>query len=442
MRQMNYLLVKNVYNSSPYTILDLDAFTLLVSLLSTSGSIFNDTNTVDGLKQFNDKYTVFLGTSLDKNLIEMMLIFHIVQIVLTNPIESEPVKSVIAPDVEEAMDVDSLSISLVDTNEDVSMSAAPQTSTNDGSYAYHNPLDSIVNFCLDILKAAGHQVPTLEQIDPDQLLLMIKSNVLYFLRSTTIFVHFMTQINLPSRLTTRSKTVQTSAIPVAEEYNLLCDYLGITRNLANLMECQSLKQLALCWTRHSKISSYFIESCTQLNKQDLSCVSSCCSSGSSKSRDSVIKYVGERPFPPKKPPLQNVCFRPQQISSSSTSTSLNHKLTHPSDLLKRFAHVRQPHTVNMLVTLPHDYSDLINDVAYFSCPNSKGEETRTPTMCLVCGEVLCSQNYCCQSRIRSNKLVGACTYHTKVCGFGTGLFLRIRDCKVMALTTQARGKFG
>ena len=44
-----------------------------------------------------------------------------------------------------------------------------------------------------------------------------------------------------------------------------------------------------------------------------------------------------------------------------------------------------------------DYSELINAVSNFSCPRSMAEEARVPSMCLVCGAVVCSQSYCCQA---------------------------------------------
>lgn len=58
--------------------------------------------------------------------------------------------------------------------------------------------------------------------------------------------------------------------------------------------------------------------------------------------------------------------------------------------------IRQPHSVNKLIDLPYDYSELVDKVKYFSCPSIKNEDSRTPTLCLVCGVMLCSQSYCCQ----------------------------------------------
>ncbi|XP_013101080.2 E3 ubiquitin-protein ligase UBR1 isoform X1 [Stomoxys calcitrans] len=89
-------------------------------------------------------------------------------------------------------------------------------------------------------------------------------------------------------------------------------------------------------------------------------------------------------------------------------------------------------TVPQLVNLPEDYSDLINSVSDFSCPNNEREEMKTPTMCLMCGEILCAQSYCCQPDLDSRN-VGACTYHAYFCGAEIAPFLRIRDCQIVYL---------
>lgn len=58
--------------------------------------------------------------------------------------------------------------------------------------------------------------------------------------------------------------------------------------------------------------------------------------------------------------------------------------------------VRHPMSPNALVALPADFSELINEASLFRCPNSDGDDSRSPTLCLVCGRLLCSQSYCCQ----------------------------------------------
>ncbi|KHN74188.1 E3 ubiquitin-protein ligase ubr-1 [Toxocara canis] len=105
--------------------------------------------------------------------------------------------------------------------------------------------------------------------------------------------------------------------------------------------------------------------------------------------------------------------------------------------------VRQPVMENRLVQLPEDFSELINQAANFKCPSIQMEEhaSSVPTLCLVCGTLLCSQSYCCQRTINKETL-GACSYHLQSCsGPSGGMFLRIRDSQVILLTSRARGCF-
>uniref|UniRef100_A0A8D0UT70 E3 ubiquitin-protein ligase n=1 Tax=Sus scrofa TaxID=9823 RepID=A0A8D0UT70_PIG len=85
--------------------------------------------------------------------------------------------------------------------------------------------------------------------------------------------------------------------------------------------------------------------------------------------------------------------------------------------------ISYPRESNKLIDLPEDYSSLINQASNFSCPKSGGDKSRAPTLCLVCGTLLCSQSYCCQTELEGED-VGACTAHTYSCGSGVGVFLR------------------
>ena len=73
------------------------------------------------------------------------------------------------------------------------------------------------------------------------------------------------------------------------------------------------------------------------------------------------------------------------------------------------------------------------------CP-TVGDSSRLPAMCLICGEMICSQCYCCVSTISQNPS-GASTSHALKCGRGTGVFLRVRDCEVYLLYNQKKGFF-
>uniref|UniRef100_A0A8C6QT21 E3 ubiquitin-protein ligase n=1 Tax=Nannospalax galili TaxID=1026970 RepID=A0A8C6QT21_NANGA len=102
--------------------------------------------------------------------------------------------------------------------------------------------------------------------------------------------------------------------------------------------------------------------------------------------------------------------------------------------------VSYPRGSNRLIDLPEDYSSLINQASNFSCPKSGGDKSRAPTLCLVCGSLLCSQSYCCQTELEGED-VGACTAHTYSCGSGAGIFLRVRECQVLFLAGKTKGCF-
>ncbi|XP_060806415.1 E3 ubiquitin-protein ligase UBR1 [Amyelois transitella] len=109
--------------------------------------------------------------------------------------------------------------------------------------------------------------------------------------------------------------------------------------------------------------------------------------------------------------------------------------------------VVEPSEPPKLIPLPEDFSELMNVVSEFSCPNSEREDSKYPTMCLVCGQILCSQSYCCQTEIRKpgrgntmgTEHVGAGVAHALQCGAGAGVLLRVRDCELMLLAAPARG---
>ncbi|XP_031435449.1 E3 ubiquitin-protein ligase UBR2 isoform X1 [Clupea harengus] len=101
-----------------------------------------------------------------------------------------------------------------------------------------------------------------------------------------------------------------------------------------------------------------------------------------------------------------------------------------------------PRESNQLIELPDDYSALINQASSFTCPKSGVDKSRAPTLCLVCGAMLCSQSYCCQTELDGEKEeVGACTAHTFACGAGVGIFLRVRESQVLFLAGKTKGCF-
>ncbi|KAG7252722.1 hypothetical protein CRUP_011969 [Coryphaenoides rupestris] len=85
--------------------------------------------------------------------------------------------------------------------------------------------------------------------------------------------------------------------------------------------------------------------------------------------------------------------------------------------------IRYPRRRNHLIELPKDYSSLLNQASHFTCPRSNEVERKHPTLCLVCGVMLCSQSTCCLTFLGGED-VGACTAHATTCGAGVGIFLR------------------
>jgi E3 ubiquitin-protein ligase UBR2 len=69
-----------------------------------------------------------------------------------------------------------------------------------------------------------------------------------------------------------------------------------------------------------------------------------------------------------------------------------------------------------------------------------GEENRVPAKCLICGQWLCCEAWCCKQTI-GDKDVGSCTAHALTCGAGVGIFLRVRDCIVLLLNGVGKGCF-
>nr|XP_056707151.1 E3 ubiquitin-protein ligase UBR1 [Euleptes europaea] len=102
--------------------------------------------------------------------------------------------------------------------------------------------------------------------------------------------------------------------------------------------------------------------------------------------------------------------------------------------------IRYPRKRNKLVELPEDYSCLLNQGSQFRCPQSSDDEPKYPVMCLFCGAMLCSLTSCCQEMVNGEEF-GPCTFHSADCGAGVGIFLKIKDCRLMLMAGKNRGCF-
>uniref|UniRef100_A0A3B3CFX9 E3 ubiquitin-protein ligase n=1 Tax=Oryzias melastigma TaxID=30732 RepID=A0A3B3CFX9_ORYME len=96
--------------------------------------------------------------------------------------------------------------------------------------------------------------------------------------------------------------------------------------------------------------------------------------------------------------------------------------------------IRFPRESNRLIDLPEDYSVLINQASSFTCPRSGGDKSRAPTLCLVCGAMLCSQSYCCQVEVDGEPWAaggGVCGWSLMVsvsAGEGRGIRRSVISC--------------
>uniref|UniRef100_A0A671QTS3 E3 ubiquitin-protein ligase n=1 Tax=Sinocyclocheilus anshuiensis TaxID=1608454 RepID=A0A671QTS3_9TELE len=140
---------------------------------------------------------------------------------------------------------------------------------------------------------------------------------------------------------------------------------------------------------------------------------------------------------------------PEELSESPESQLplLCSYLSLPSNLFQLFQDHRDvvttlikryPRKRNRLIDLPEDYSVLLNQASHFKCPNSSDDERKHPTLCLLCGVMLCAQSPCCQQQLNGEE-VGACTAHATICGAGVGMFLRVRECEIILMASKTRG---
>lgn len=82
-----------------------------------------------------------------------------------------------------------------------------------------------------------------------------------------------------------------------------------------------------------------------------------------------------------------------------------------------------------LVDLPDDLATLVEQTNQRKCHRC-GKTPADPALCLLCGEVVCYQSFCCQSEDGKR---GECNLHTDECGGDMGLFLKIKTNVILAL---------
>lgn len=119
---------------------------------------------------------------------------------------------------------------------------------------------------------------------------------------------------------------------------------------------------------------------------------------------------------------------------SQAITIANQKSRDSSDPLTS---ITVPHpAIFELVGLPMNYDVLTEEAIRRRCP-STGKEITDPAICLLCGEIFCSQAVCCMGV----KGLGGCSQHMQKHGRKTGLFINIKKCMVLCLHGPGSGSW-
>lgn len=84
-----------------------------------------------------------------------------------------------------------------------------------------------------------------------------------------------------------------------------------------------------------------------------------------------------------------------------------------------------------LIGLPQYYDVLLEECQKRKCPTT-GKALTDPALCLFCGEIFCSQAWCCMV----DKYRGGCNHHIQNCSAPVGAYLFIRKCNIVLLDVK------
>ncbi|KIS71625.1 uncharacterized protein UMAG_00067 [Mycosarcoma maydis] len=115
---------------------------------------------------------------------------------------------------------------------------------------------------------------------------------------------------------------------------------------------------------------------------------------------------------------------------SLASSYLQAAESHPTLLLEH------PH-IYELAKLPADLATLLQDTRRRPCKKC-GNVPPEPALCLMCGDVVCLQSFCCQSEDDGER--GECNQHMDSCGGSVGAYFKIKSNLVLLLY-QGNGTF-
>lgn len=93
-----------------------------------------------------------------------------------------------------------------------------------------------------------------------------------------------------------------------------------------------------------------------------------------------------------------------------------------------------------LLGLPRRLDQLIESTSTRRCNNCK-TVPQEPAICLICGELVCQQSFCCSDRDDPDESYhGECNTHMWTCGSSMGIYLLVRKCAIIYLFAD-KGSF-
>ena len=411
-RKLRYLLIHEEHLSSSPCCLDIDAFEMFVSLFFLLQRLYSNIKASEINQQQQQKggskrsvgsksenlilqwTTRAYDHEYYRNLLHSMLVLNMLQVIIT--IQSDM--------AEEALS---------------RLSVGQEASQDEPEVASDHI--QLANFYKDVIVASGHPNSKLPAIN-DEFINKLQCRLLPFLRACAIFFYHLSQIKPNLTLRKKSAFFEGKYFPRAscegskqkgpqqdsgcstqgndensfqpidpaaarDEFKAICHYLSLPSDFSQLLKSRETRQLACTWLRHSRVL-LLIKSALKIREEEIA-----------ESSGKMKTSVAAAPAPEG---VSNETRRRRtgaglkRASLSSSSISSGSSASPGGSELMPVRLVRQPHSVNRLINLPYDYSELVDKVSNFTCPSIRNEDSRTPTMCLVCGVMLCSQSYCCQ----------------------------------------------
>lgn len=347
-QKLRYLLISDSHMSSSPCCLDIDVFETFVSLFLLLQKLY-----VNSDQQYANWTTKVYDLEYYRSLLHLMLILNMIQV----------------------------SISLQNINTEDGQETSIE---DDGEFK------SLFNWHKEVIIASGHPNSKLPTVN-ERFCTEMRRRLLPFLRSCATFFYHLSHIPPPEVLKTQSafnegknfiepqqqqlETIEGKSELIRQEFAAICSYLNLPDDFRLLLASQEVRHLSRSWLRHSRV---LILIKSALNEQEMAAEASAASAPSEQTLH----------------PLKRIS---SHISATGSSTSeSSSSIQQQTTELMPVKFIPQPHSINQLVDLPYDYSELVDKVSDFTCPSIKGEDSRTPTMCLICGVMLCSHSYCCQ----------------------------------------------